>query len=85
MQPVKNDWCNFTYLGPRDDIGDLHVQRTHEGGYNIVRSFWKPTAQELDALNRGGTVVLGIVGMEPIPPVSLGVEFPPTTVELAAA
>jgi hypothetical protein len=78
MDSVDNSWCNFTYRGPRPDIGDLRVQcEMRENGDRVVRSFWKPTADELEQLQRGGTIVLGILSRGPIPPVSLGVEFPP--------
>lgn len=81
MQPVKNDWCNFTYLGPTPDIGDLPCRRETVDGVNVVRAYYKPNADELEQLARGGTIVLGLWGCEPIPPVSLGIEFPPGTIE----
>lgn len=74
MDSVKHPRCNFTYLGPTDDIGDLHVERVPKiGGGNVVYSYWRPDAEELALLNAGGTVQLGIWA-EPIPPVSVGVE-----------
>ena len=82
MDPVDNAWCNFTYLGPTDDIGDLRVQRDVVDGRRVVRSFWKPTPDELEQLQRGATIVLGIYGMEPIPPVSLHIEFSPDDLDI---
>lgn len=39
---------------------------------NVFQSAWEPTPAELDALNRGGSIVLSIVGGQP--PVALSVE-----------
>jgi hypothetical protein len=77
VEAVKNLWCNFTYLGNGADIGDLPCRRELVDGVNVVRAYYKPDADDLEELNRGGTIVLGIWGCEPIPPVSLGIEFPP--------
>jgi hypothetical protein len=58
MDSVDNSWCNFTYRGPRPDIGDLRVEcEMRENGDRVVRAFWKPTADELEQLQRGGTIV----------------------------
>lgn len=66
MYPVKVNACNFTYMGPTPDVGDLPCQRA-EG---VVYSFWRPDPAELALLVAGGRVQLGI-SQEPIPPVSL--------------
>lgn len=42
-------------------------------GVPVIRSFWKPDALELAALNAGNSVVLTILGSG-MPPVCLGVE-----------
>jgi len=75
MLPVDNARCNFTYTGPTADIGDLRVERTKDlcSGASVVRSFWRPSSEELQLLNDGGLVELDILGMEPIPPVALNV------------
>lgn len=44
----------------------------HEGVPHVV-SFWLPTAEELAALNAGGTVALWIVGRT-MPPAAVSVE-----------
>jgi hypothetical protein len=69
MEPIKRSTHNFVYRGPTPDIGDLSCER----GGGVVRSHWQPSEEELAVLNEGGSVELGIWGMEPIPPVSLGV------------
>ncbi|QEX18536.1 hypothetical protein FRZ44_38430 [Hypericibacter terrae] len=48
--------------------GDLHARVTGD----LIETAWSPTAEELALLNRGGVVILGIVGSQP--PVSLTVE-----------
>jgi len=81
MDPVQNSWCNFTYRGPHEGIGDLPCRREPSSlGLNVVASYWKPTPEELEQLGRGGTVCLKIFS-EPIPPVSLGVVFTPEDVK----
>lgn len=77
MEAVRTRWCNFTYLGPEPNIGDLPVRRELDpvSGRSVVYSYWKPSAEELEELQRGAKLQLGIHGMEPIPPVSLGVIF----------
>lgn len=71
MEPVKRSTHNFTYLGPRPDIGDLSCER-RDGG---VFSHWRPSKADLQVLAAGGVVELGLY-VEPIPPVSLGVKLP---------
>lgn len=66
MDPVTRPDHNFVYQGPSPDIGDLTCCR--EPGE--VWSHWKPSAEELEQLNDGGHVALGLFH-EPIPPVSL--------------
>lgn len=81
MDPVNNSWCNFTYLGPAPDIGDLACRRETVDGRPVVRSYWKPTEAELEQLNNFGTICLSIFS-EPIPPVSLGVVTTPEDMRL---
>lgn len=83
MLAVRNGWCNFTYLGPAPDIGDLPCRRETVDGKQVVRAYYKPNEEELEQLNRGGSIVLGIWS-EPIPPVSMGIEFPPELTEAEA-
>lgn len=42
-------------------------------GIPTVKTYWQPTAEELQALNRGEHVVLWLVGCT-MPPVALAVE-----------
>lgn len=49
---------------------DLHVRINPE--QRTCESAWKPSAEELAALNAGGVVVLSVVGGQP--PVMLSVE-----------
>jgi hypothetical protein len=75
MKAVKNKLCNLTYTGPTPDIFDLPCRQETVQGRSVVMSYWKPTESELEQLNKGGTVRLGIYYIEPIPPVSLDVIF----------
>jgi hypothetical protein len=54
-------------------VDALPITRTEVNGVPAVASFWKPTAEELAALNAGGSVSLWVLG-ETMPPVSLEVE-----------
>ena len=42
-------------------------------GLPVVKSYWRPTPEELAALNAGGLVALSVVGTT-MPPVALEVE-----------
>lgn len=42
-------------------------------GLPLVKSYWRPTEEELAALNAGGLVALSVVGST-MPPVALDVE-----------
>lgn len=53
--------------------GALPITRTECQGVPAVVSFWRPTPEELAALNVGGSVALWVMGYT-MPPVSLGVE-----------
>jgi hypothetical protein len=77
MDPVSRRDHNFVYQGPTPEIGDLPCYRQP----GEVWSHWKPTPEELELLNHGGHVALGLFH-EPIPPISIGVvaaEAPPGT------
>lgn len=51
----------------------LPITRTEWDGVPAIVSFWKPTPEELEALNKGAAVFLSIVGNS-MPPVAIGVE-----------
>jgi len=53
--------------------GALPITRTECEGLPVVVSFWRPTSEELAALNAGAPVSLMVVG-HTMPPVSLTVE-----------
>ena len=69
MDPIKTAAANFVYRGPREDIGDLWVQRVPSD--RSVRSAWDLTDEERRVIAAGGRIELAIFYMEPIPPVSL--------------
>lgn len=77
MRPVKVKSSTGVYGAPRgleNEIGGLPYWRERDNrGITTVYSAWKPDAVELETLQKGGTIILGIYGMEPIPPVSIGV------------
>lgn len=53
----------------------LPIVDTIEGGLPFMTSAWAPLPEELDALNRGGSVILRICGVAH-PVVALGVSLP---------
>ena len=53
--------------------GALPITRTESDGLPCVVSYWRPTADELAALNAGGSIALWVVGVT-MPPVSLSVD-----------
>lgn len=68
----------------KDDptITALHVRVTQlTETVQVYASAWEPTPAELAALNRGGSIILNIVGGQP--PISLHVEDPATAEEIA--
>ena len=68
MLPVTTGRKNFTYKGPSPDIGDLDGE-IQQGG-NAFFSWWKPSPEELEVLNDGGLIELG-VWQHPIPPFAI--------------
>ncbi len=75
MKPIKHPNCNDILRKPdgmtEEECGDLHIRR--DSGF--VWSFWKPDAEELLALNRGGSVALSVMG-DTHPPLSVLVARP---------
>lgn len=56
--------CNHVFGAPADmpsgQCGALPVILYEEDGSAWAQSFWKPTAEQLAALNAGSTIVLGV-------------------------
>lgn len=70
MHPIRTEQANVVYRGPRDDIGDLWVQRDAQLGG--VFATYELTDEDRAMLAQGGHLELGIY-CEPMPPVSLRV------------
>ncbi len=77
MIAVKIKGANKAYGAPAEwnpakdgDCGVLQVRVENRGRHPVMLSCWKPSSAELEALQRGGSVVLGVVGDEH-PPVLL--------------
>jgi len=51
----------------------LPITRAYDGSVPTITSFWRPTAEELAALNAGALVALHIVGKS-MPPAAIGVD-----------
>lgn len=73
MTPIKHNHCNDVLRAPEGDANceDLHICR--EDGQ--VWSFWKPNAEELAAIVKGGEIALCVQGTTH-PPLSINVMFP---------
>lgn len=71
MEPVRTRGSNFVYRGPSPDVGDAWVERRPTE--RAVYLTWLLTDEERAAIADGATLRLGIIGMEPIPVVSLSV------------
>jgi hypothetical protein len=56
-------------------VSALPITRTQVEGLDAIMSFWRPTPEEIAAINAGGTVSLLILGSS-MPPVSLTVDIP---------
>jgi hypothetical protein len=74
--PIRTRKTTGIYGAPpglEAQIGGLpyYRQKTGIGDSTEVVSVWTFTPEERDYIARGANLVLGIVGMEPIPPVSL--------------
>jgi hypothetical protein len=90
--PVKTAETNMNYGPPAGldgEIGDLPCARLTEHGHRGIYSVWELTDHERECIANGYNIRLGIIGMEPIPPVSLGVTHlqnaAETTTEVGAA
>lgn len=75
MRPIRTKKTIGIYgapLGHEREIGGLPFYRETTGsGMTAVYSVWTFDEDERVALARGANLVVGIIGMEPIPPISL--------------
>jgi len=72
MEPIRTELSNFTYLGPREDIGDLPCERVeYPDGDRVVFAVYELSDEDRAAIAAGAQLKLGIWNMEPIPAVSL--------------
>ena len=69
MKPIKTATTGIVYRGPTPEIGDLWCERVQRGE---IRSFWKPSEEELTVLNDGGCIQLDVL-TEPLPPLAVNV------------
>lgn len=63
MTPLKHQSNNVAF-------GTLPVTQTQANNQNVLISFWKPSPEEMMALNTGAVVALTVVG-EAMPTVAL--------------
>ena len=75
MNPIKHPLCNDVLRKPEgmteEECRDLHILREED----TVWSFWKPTDEQLVALNRGGCVAVYVQG-HTHPPLSIFATHP---------
>lgn len=69
MKPIKTATTGIVYRGPISEIGDLWCERVSRGE---IRSFWKPSEDELAVLAGGGCIQLDVL-TEPLPPLAVNV------------
>ncbi len=60
-------------LGLDQGYRPLHITRVTEGGHLMMKSLWRPSTDELAALQNGAVVCLRVLGAGH-PPVRLDVE-----------
>lgn len=80
MLPHHFDQANKTYTKPKgwedEQCGDLHVCQTqYADGTPLIVSYWKPSYEDLQALNNGGGIYL-MITTNVQPPVCLQTESP---------
>lgn len=65
------------------ECGALPITDVTLAGHRAMKSYWRPTTDELEILNGGGLVTLHII-MDVHPPVSVGAESAPHASALGA-
>ena len=78
MKPIQHITNNAVLSPPAgstaEEVAVLPITRlVYDGRYLAIRSFWKPTPEELAALNAGEPVCFEIFTDRTHPPISLGV------------
>lgn len=75
MKPIRTDNSNHNFGPPRSvtdgSIGDLPCEITEEDGLRWVRSIWRPSDEEREAIAAGGNVELDVGWIGGFPPVSV--------------
>lgn len=75
MKPIKTSSSNHNFGPPRSvtdgSIGDLPCEITEEDGLRWVRSIWRPSDEEREAIAAGGNVELDVGWIGGFPPVSV--------------
>lgn len=76
MKPIKTARSNLVYHGDGADIMDLHCERMEVEGGSVdggsgVFSVWEFSEEEREHVSRGGNLKVGVLFVEPVPPVSL--------------
>lgn len=75
MDAVKLLNATRTLAQGQDEYNDLDILDADVDGSNCMFSVWEPTAGELEALNNGGKIQLGVMGGIH-PPIMLIVQDP---------
>ena len=79
MEIIRHPQTNFVWKAPggtEDQVAELPVIQTQDDLGPIQLSFWKPDARELELLNAGHALALGVY-LETHPVVSMGVTKEP--------
>jgi hypothetical protein len=58
--------------GAEVEIGDLATLTGLEDGWPVVKSFWKPSEEELGLLNQGAYIEVEVLAPRP-PPIALNI------------
>ena len=82
MKAFKHPTCNVVYnpaKGTEDHVDSLPIRcQSFDDGQILLSSFWKPTEYEIALLQKGGVVVLNVLGSQH-PPVSVKVMYERTS------
>lgn len=73
MKSIRLINASRTLAQGQDEYNELDIMDANVDGANCMFSVWEPSAEELEALNNGGKIQLGIMG-ERHPPILLMVQ-----------